>query len=339
MKVLVLTSAPGSNSTHRLIESIKMKKHTYEVYNPEDLYLLVSDSENGYDRIYFGSPELEKPIRLNAKDYDCVISRIGHNLQFGATIVEHLNKNLGIYTPSPASGLLTAQNKIKTTQRLSQKSIKTPRTIFASNPLHVDFLFEKLGGLPCVGKLLQGSQGKGVMMFETPLAANTSLESFAKVKIEVLLQEYIEGGAKDIRAIVIGDEVVVAMERTGKKDFRANISKGGSGAKIELTKEEKELCINASKAVGLEFSGVDIMRSNKNGQSYVIEVNGNAGDRIIGIIGVNYYDKLVEHCEKNYKRKENLSFVTPQTSPSVNKYSWFDPNAEHNKNASKIMGL
>jgi ribosomal protein S6--L-glutamate ligase len=290
-----------------LKEAIEKAGHSYEHRRPNDLYLYVSESENGYDRLYDAS--LDKPLRLKAKDYDAVISRIGSSLDFGASILLHLTENLGIYCPQTADGLLTARDKMKTTQKLSSKGLKVPRTIMAKNPVHPEFLVEKIGGLPAIAKLLVGSQGKGVMILESALQTNTMLESFNKVEIDLLLQQYIEAGAKDIRAIVVGNEVVVAMERSGKKDFRANISQGGTGKKIELSEADKQTCINAAHAIGLDFAGVDIIKDT-DGTTYVIEVNSNCGERIINITGVNYFEALVKYCErktKNGKKEDENS--------------------------------
>lgn len=195
---------------------------------------------------------------------------------------------------------------MKTAQRLSSKGVKVPMTVFAKNPIHVDWLIKKLGGLPVVGKLLSGSQGVGVMIFKDAEQTNTSLASFYKLNVDVLLQRFIDAGSSDVRAIVVGDEVTVAMERKGKSDFRANISQGGIGKKVELSQDEKDLCIKAAKAVGLEFAGVDLIRD-KNGNAFILEVNGNPGTKIIDITGHNYFDDLVSLIEKrlNYKASES----------------------------------
>jgi ribosomal protein S6--L-glutamate ligase len=301
MKLNFLILATGSQG--KLIEAIKEQGHSYEVYNPNELYLLVSESENGYDRIYNGSADLETPVRLKAKDYDAIISRIGDSLNHGAAILRHLNQNLGIYCAQSAEGLLTASNKLKTTQNLSFFGLKVPKTVYAKTPIHIKFLLDKVDGLPAVAKLLQGSQGIGVNILETPLATNTVLESFAKSKIDVKIQKYIEAGGKDIRAIVVGNKVSVAMERSASKgDFRANISKQGSGKKVELSPDDEQICIRAAKAVGLDFAGVDIMKD-KEGKTYVVEVNGNPGTKIIGITGHNYFTDLIQFVETNHSKK------------------------------------
>lgn len=300
MKILIL--ATGKPSKH-LIQAIEEKGHTYETHDPRNLYLFVSESENGYDRLYNGSSDVESPVRIKSKDIDAVISRIGANLLHGTSILRHLSENLSIYSTQRAGGLETASNKLKTTQRLSAWGIKVPATVYAKNPVHIDFLINKVGGLPAVGKLLQGSQGKGVFILETPVAANTSLESLYKLDVGLKLQKFIDAGSKDMRAIVVKDKVVVAMERTGKKDFRANISQGGAGRKVTLSEEDQEICVKASQAVNLDFSGVDILKG-KDGKTYVIEVNGNPGTRIIGITGHNYFVDLVSMVESEFERKK-----------------------------------
>jgi len=293
MNILILGT--GTPSAH-LISAIQKRGHTYEHHDPDNLYLYISESVNGYDRIYNGSPKLDNPVRLKAKSYDAIVSRLGAGLDFGATILQHLNENLGIYCPQTADGLLTARDKMKTVMRLSVSGIKVPLTTFAKNPVHVQSLMDSLGGLPVVGKLLKGSQGQGVMIFRDPEQTNTSLESFWKLNIDVMMQRYIESDRKDIRAIVVGDKVVVAMERSGKKDFRANISQGGSGRLIELTTEQEQICVTASKALGLSFSGVDLMKDEK-GKNYIIEVNGNPGTKIIDITEHNYFNDLIAYIE------------------------------------------
>lgn len=314
MKILLLcTGKPAS----QLISAIESAGHTYEVHDPRCLYLRVSQSENGYDQLYDGNPELDKPERLPAKSYDAVISRIGTNLPHGAAILRHLTENLGIYCPQSADGLETASNKLKTTQRLSFNGIRVPCTVYADNPAHIDFLIGKVGGLPAVAKLLQGSQGVGVFILETPLAANTALQSVYKLNAAIKIQSMIKADGKDIRAIVCGDSVLLAMQRTaGKGDFRANISRNGSGKKVELSEDEKRLCIEAGKAVGLEFAGVDLIRD-ENGRAYILEVNGNPGTKAIAITGVNYFTGLIAHVEKQTGKKSEVVTEKAKSSDAV----------------------
>jgi len=300
MKVLVLSTGEPSRY---LVAALK--GHEYERRNPDDLYLYVSESVNGYDRIYTGHPDLATPDRLKAREFDAVISRLGSNLNFGATILQHLNENLGIYCPQSASGLLLAQDKMKTVMRLSTAGIRVPLTMFAKNASHVEFIMNKLGGLPVIAKLLKGSQGLGVMICKDQEQTNTTLESFWGQSIDVMLQRFIDAEKKDVRAIVVGSKVVVSMQRTGVRDFRANISQGGTGTKISLTSDQESMCVKAAQALGLDFAGVDLM-TDKDGKSYIIEVNGNPGSKIIEITGHNYFVDLVEHIAKKVRRGQDI---------------------------------
>ncbi len=297
MKIIVLSASAHKN----LVEIAQKRGHEVRVIDPDNLYLMLSDS-NGHDRIY------EKTDRIALKDVDAIIPRIGKNLNYGLAVVNHFVNNLGIYSTSSADGLRTASDKFWTSQKLSEARIKIPKTIFAKKPDHVDFLIDKVGGLPAVAKTLTGSQGAGVSIFETPLSANTTMQTFYKLDADVHLQQYLEAKGRDIRAIVIDRKVVVAMERTANKgDFRANLGAGGSGRKIELTEAEKDMAIRAAQSVGLgSFAGVDLVRANDT--TYCIEVNGNPGSKIIDITGVNYFEALIDMVEKyagNAQKRKN----------------------------------
>lgn len=321
MNILVLATGNPSKS---LTDAITDAGHTYHHYKPKDLYLLVSDSTNGFDRIYIGNPEREVPARLLLKNFDAIITRLGSDLAYSTSVLLHLTENLGIYCPQSEEGLMTASNKMKTTQKLSSNGLRVPKTIFAKKPSHVEFLVNKIGGLPAVAKTLTGSQGKGVFILRDAEQTNTSLEAIYNLEVDLLLQSFVESGAKDIRAIVIGNEVVAAMERTGKKDFRANLSQGGLGRAVELSEEDKDICVKASKAVGLEFSGVDILKDSE-GKTYIVEVNGNAGEKSIKVTGVNWFKNLVAHIEKNYKNgNKSKSNINATNSSFDVEMTWYN---------------
>jgi ribosomal protein S6--L-glutamate ligase len=309
MNILHLGTAKPSR---HFIKACADANHTYVHLHPEHLYFEVSDSTNGYDRIYNGDPALEKPERIYIKDIDAILPRLGSNLEYASRILRHLNLNLGIYSIQSAYGILTARDKMTTTQILSSHGIRTPKTIMAYRPNHPDFLVQKVGGLPCVGKLLHGSQGVGVLKLESPDQTNDTLESFAKSNISLLLQAYIEGKASDIRAIVVGDKVVAAMKRTAVKGFKANISKGGKGEKVTLSQADQDICVRAAKASQLEIAGVDIMHDSQ-GNTYVIEQNSNFGNRLIDLVGHNFYVDIIKHMEANYKKK-TPEFSGPKAS-------------------------
>lgn len=196
--------------------------------------------------------------------------------------------------------------------------------MFAIRPNHPAFTVEKAGGLPVVAKQLTGSQGTGVSILETPLSANTTLESFSRANIPIKLQRFIKaartnGQVTGIRAIVVGDKVVSAIQRTANSgDFRANLSRGGSGNAIQLSDAEKELCVKAAKAVGLEFAGVDLIREQSATNSvYVTEVNGNPGTGIIELSGHNHFVDLVAHLELKTGNTATTETTTPVTTTTT----------------------
>lgn len=292
MKVLIISNG----SATLLKETAKAKKIDVEVIKPSELYLYISQFENGYDRVYRGNEDTTDPYRINLKEVDAIIPRIsGQGFEFGCAVVGHFEKCLGIYSTGSALGLRMASDKFWCSQEFSDAGLPQPKTVFADTPRHVDFLMKKVDGLPVVGKLPRGSQGKQVFILESPQAANTTLQTFFSTGQDVIIQEFIETGAKDIRAIVVGDKVVSAMERSGKKDFRANLSQGGAGRNVlnELTEKEKELCIKAARSVKLDFAGIDFVRDSK-GNALFIEANGNPGEKIITVTGHNHYADLLD---------------------------------------------
>lgn len=292
MKILIISNGPAT----LLKEAAKVKDIEVEVIKPSDLYLYISQFEQGYDRVYKGGEYIDKPFRINLKDIDAIVPRIsGQGFDFGCCVVRHFEKCLGVYSTGSAIGLKMASDKLWCSQEFSEAGLPQPKTVFANTPRHVDFLIKQVGGLPSVGKLPRGSQGKQVFIMESPQAANTTLQTFFSIGQDVIIQEFIETGAKDIRAIVVGNKVVSAMERSGKKDFRANLSQGGAGRNVlnELTDKEKELCVKAAQAVKLDFVGVDFVRDSK-GNALFIEANGNPGEKIIAVTGHNHYEDLLE---------------------------------------------
>lgn len=339
MNALIL----GNTNPH-LEAALRAENCTGETHDPLNLILLVSESVSGYDRIYNGDVSLENPVRLKVKDFDFIIPRLSGGLEHKTVFLEHLHRNLGIYSPQTSEAIKIASNKILTTLRLSQAGIKTPKTVWAKAPVHVDFIINKMmQGLPVICKTVYGSQGAGVSILETPRTANTVLESFFKSEINIKLQRYIEGGSKDIRAIVVGDKVVVAMERTANKgDFRANISKGGSGQKIELSEDDKIVCVRSAKALGMEFAGVDLMKD-KDGNSFVIEVNSNPGFKIIDITGHNFFIDLVKLCKSKANTggrpgKDQQAVGTPSQAPGQQTLSEAIEDLESTKLA-RSLGL
>jgi ribosomal protein S6--L-glutamate ligase len=308
MNILILST--GKPSKH-LIDAITKRGHTYECYAPDELYLFVSDSMAGYDRLYAENGEAT-PKRLHLKNIDAVITRLGGGGEYGLSVLQHLTDNIGIYSAQTAHGIRIASNKVWTSQKVSVAGLRSPITVFAKNPENISFLIDKVGGLPCVVKTPYGSQGTGVIKVENYQQTKATLELLHSRGIDTLLQQYIEGGGKDYRVIVVGEKVVCVMERSSADGFKANLSQSGKGKKVILSKEHEEFCVKASKAIGLDFSGVDIMISNKDSRAYLIEINSNPGTKSIDICNHNWFEDWIKFIEsKNPKR---LASNTPDLS-------------------------
>ncbi len=324
MNIVILSAAPSGDATKSIIKAGEKRGHTMTVLDPAHLYLLVSDAVNGYDRIYDGYDKHDKPTRIKAKDIDAVISRIGTNLEYGCSVLQHFRENLGIFTTQTPDGIKTASDKLLSIQKISASKIKVPKTVIADNAVHPDWIIEQVGGLPAIAKTLRGSQGVGVMILKDAQQTNMTLQTFHKSDIKILLQQFIDADAKDIRAIVIDGEVVTAMERTGTEgDIRANISLGGSGKKVVLSDADKDMCIRAARAVGLECAGVDLIKD-KNGVSYIIEVNGNYGYKIETITGDDISTPLIKYCERGNNGIKNQSVNHADKQPYMNQVIYDD---------------
>jgi len=336
LNILILSTSPRSEATQLFYKAAIKRGHTPIIKNPDNLYLFVSDSENGYDRVYDG--EGDEAERLKIKEVDAIIPRIHSGVNFGVPIVRHFNQNLGIYSTQSASGIRAASNKFETHQKLSIAGIKTPKTIFAKSPKHIKFLIEKIGNLPAIAKTVKGSLGLGVMILKDVEQTNSTMEALYHNQVETLLQAFVDSKASDIRAIVCGDTVIASMQRTGKKgDFRANVSRGGSGVKIELSEADKQLCIKAAKSINLEVAGVDLIKDAQ-GNSFIIEINAAFGMQIQDITGIDVAGKIIEHIEKNYTRKVVNSGTGTSAATSLDGVDWDLINGlSHQKQAEDIV--
>lgn len=313
MNILVLSAAYKSYATQSIVKAGRKRGHIMTVLDPAYLYLLINESVNGYDAVYDGYNR-ETPERIKAKEIDAIIPRIGVNLSYAAAVLEHLNRNLNIFSTQRADGIKIAADKLISMQRLSQAGVRCPKTILGDKAIHPAFMMSRVEGLPAISKGLTGSQGKTVYPLNDEYQTNVFLENFHHRKEHLLLQKMIDAGGRDIRVIVIDGEVVAAMERTAKKgELRSNLSQGGSGRKIELSEADKEMCIKAANACGLKCAGVDIMKD-KNGTSYCIEVNGNYGYKAEKLTGIDLSTPLIQYCERNYRKggrtdDKNKTFV------------------------------
>jgi len=284
----------------KLLETIKERGHTYTLAKPGDFDLYLSDSK-GHDRVYlYGN-------RLVASKYDAVITRIGENRSFAAAIIRQLQHNLGMFCVQSGAAIETCADKFKSAQIISEKRLKVPRQIFSMTGKYPAMYVDKLGGLPMILKELSGSKGKGLIILESPLQTNMTLESYFGSNRKIILQEFISNGGTDERHIVCGGKVTNSMRRHAPSDdIRANLSLSGTGEKITPDEETKQFVIDCCEAIpGLNFAGVDVMKV-KHGDDeikYFIEINSNPGERIIEITQHNFYIDLLEFVEQNYRRK------------------------------------
>ena len=299
LKIFILSTGTPSR---RLIKAIESRGHTYERYNPKELYLLVSDSINGKDRLFAENGE-DEPKELFPKDFDAVMTRLGGGGEYGLTVLQHLTDNIGLYSAQRAGSIRIASNKMWTTQKASAAGLNSPVTVFAKNPKNIPFLISQVGDLPCVLKTPYGSQGTGVIKMVDYQQTTATIELCNSKEIDTLLQMYIPAGGTDYRAIVVGDKVVCTMLRIAKDGFKANISQGGEGKNVVLSEAHQKFCVDASKAIGLKFSGIDIMISNQDSKAYLVEINSNPGTKSIDICSHNWFIDWVELIEKEVTAK------------------------------------
>ncbi|MFD2229483.1 30S ribosomal protein S6--L-glutamate ligase [Alkalimarinus sediminis] len=266
MKIAILSRNPNLYSTRRLKEAGERMGHSVDVIDTMHCYMDITSSRPSVR--YKGAP-LPK--------YDAVIPRIGASVTFYGTAVVRQFEMMGTFSINESVAISRSRDKLRSLQLLSRKGIGLPRTGFAHHPDKISDLLKNVGGAPVVIKLLEGTQGIGVVLADTTKAAESIIEAFMGLKANILVQEYIkEAGGADIRCLVIGDKVVAAMKRQAAEgEFRSNLHRGGSAELVRLSPAERKTAIAAAKTMGLGMSGVDILRS-KNGP-VVMEVNSSPG--------------------------------------------------------------
>ncbi len=298
MNILILSTSGNSKATKAIQNAANKRGHNTKIIDPLNLSIKVSNTDRGYDKIYYKTKHA-----IIAKDCDAIIPRIGNNINYCANIINHFENNLGIYTPISGTALLNASNKFITLQKCSNNGVRTPKTILASKSSNIDTLISQIG-LPIVVKLVHGSLGKGVSILNNKISAKSTIETYLKTDTKVILQEYIKP-IKDIRAFVIGNEVVAALDKKPVRgDFRANVSMGAKGIAINLNEKDKAFCINSAKSINLDIAGVDFIKG-KNGMNYLLEINSNPGFKIQEITGVDVAQKTIQYIETNVETKSN----------------------------------
>jgi len=292
MKIALLSRNPRLYSTRRLIEAARERGHEINVLDVLRCYMNITSHRPS---IHYKGEELGP--------YDAIIPRIGASVTFYGTAVLRQFEMMGVYPLNESVAISRSRDKLRALQLLSRKGIGLPITGFANKPDDIDDLITMVGGAPLVIKLLEGTQGIGVVLAETQQAAESVIEAFLGLKHSVLVQEYIrEAGGADIRCFVIGDKVVAAMKRQSKEgEFRSNLHRGGSASLIRITPEERSTAVRAASTMGLNVCGVDILRSNHG--PVVMEVNSSPG--LQGIEEATDKDvaaMIIQFMEKNAKR-------------------------------------
>lgn len=236
------------------------------------------------------------------KGYDAVIPRIGASVTFYGTAVLRQFEMMGVYPLNESVAIGRSRDKLRSMQLLARDGVGLPVTTFAHDPKQTEEVLKLAGGAPIVIKLLEGTQGIGVVLADTDRSAKSVVEAFRGAGVNILMQEFIkEAGGTDIRAIVIGGKVVAAMKRTGAEgDFRSNLHRGGSAQVVKLTPEERATAVRAAKTMGLNACGVDMLRANHG--AVVMEVNSSPGlEGVEKATGLDIAGKMIEFLEKNAK--------------------------------------
>lgn len=289
MKIVILSRNPNCYSTKRLVESGTKRGHEMLVLDHTKCVLVI---EKNKPHIIYREEEV--------KGVSAVIPRIGASVTFyGASVVRQFEM-MKIFTAVESQALVRSRDKLRSLQLLARAGIGMPKTAFASTTKYVDNLIEQAGGVPCVIKLLEGTQGIGVILAETRASAKSVIEAFLDVKVNLLVQEFVkESKGADIRVFVVDGQIVGAMKRQGAEgEFRSNLHRGGNATEIQLSPEEKTTAIRSAKKLGLGIAGVDMLQSNRG--PLVMEVNSSPG--LQGIEGATKEDiagKIIEYVERN----------------------------------------
>jgi ribosomal protein S6--L-glutamate ligase len=289
MNIVILSTNRELYSTKRLVEAAEKRGHTIKVMNHTRCYVVMDGSSLD---VYYGDHVIT--------DVDAIIPRIGASVTFyGSSIVRQFEMK-HVFTTVSSLALVRSRDKLRAMQIMAKHGVGIPRTAFAKRPDNIQYLIKEVGGPPLVVKLLEGTQGLGVVLAETKNAAKSVIEAFYGLNANILVQQFIkEAKGADIRAFVVGGKVVAAYKRQGKEgEFRSNLHRGGQGEPIKLKKSEREMAITAAKALGLDIAGVDMLQSERG--PLVLEVNSSPGlEGVERVTGVDVATKIIEYIEDN----------------------------------------
>lgn len=294
LRIGLLASNPELYSNKRIMEAGEMRGHEMHFLNLKYCYM----------KLDAHTPEIHYRGGRILNDFDAVIPRIRPSMTFyGCALTRHFEA-LKVFCLNSASAISQSRDKLYSLQLLLNSGVEIPTTGFANSPLDTNDLIKMVGGSPLIVKLLEGTQGKGVVLAETKKAAESVINAFKSLNANILVQEFIkEANGKDIRCFVIDGKVVAAIQREALPgEFRANIHLGGTASVIKVTSEEKKIAIKAAKAMNLKVAGVDIIRSSKG--PLLLEVNSSPGlEGIEGATNKDIAGEMIRAIEKNFKWK------------------------------------
>ncbi len=289
MKIVILSTNPRLYSTRRLKEAGEKRGHDMLIVNHAKCDIVI---ERKKPQIFYNGEKLS--------DIDAIIPRIGASVTFyGAAVVRQFEM-MKVFTTVESQALVRSRDKLRSLQILSRAGLGLPKTAFTNYSRDAESVLKQIGGAPCVIKLLEGTQGVGVVLAETKSAAESVLEAFQGLKARVIVQEFIkEAGGADIRALVVDNVIVGAMRRQGKEgEFRSNLHRGGTASVVELSEEEENAALKATKALGLGIAGVDMLQSSSGPK--IMEVNSSPGlEGIEGASGKDIANSIIRYVERN----------------------------------------
>ena len=287
MNIFILSRNKNLYSTSRLVEAGNKLGHNVRVVDYMRCYMNITSRK---PTIFYGGESLGK--------VDAVIPRIGASNTFYGTAVVKQFEMMDSYCVNTSDAIANSRDKLRSLQILAEAGINMPITGFASHTKDIEGVIESVGSTPLIMKLLQGTQGQGIVLAETRKAAESVMSAFRQLDADIMVQEFIkESGGTDIRAFVVGDKVVASMKRIAPEgEFRSNVHRGGTMEKVQLTSEEENMAVNASRILGLSIAGVDLMRSNRG--PLILEVNSSPGLQGIETCSeVDVAEKIILHIQ------------------------------------------
>ena len=291
MKIAILSRDGSLYSCKRLKEAAQNRGHEIDIIDPLSCYMNINPAAPS---VHYRGRQLDI--------YHAVIPRIGSAITFYGTAVLRQFEMLGSFPLNESVAITRARDKLRSMQILAREGIDLPITGFANAPDDTSDLIALVGGAPLVVKLVEGTQGIGVVLAETRQAAESVIDAFRGLNAHILVQEYIrEAQGRDIRCLVIGKRVVAAIERQAKPgDFRSNLHRGGTAAKVNITPQEKEIAVKAAQTLGLDIAGVDILRAHRG--PLVMEVNASPGlEGIETTTGLDIARMMIDYIEQRAK--------------------------------------